>query len=1192
MDTAALKKFAQSARSLLMEQVRSKLDLVLDLTSAARREHPKAMGELDTAIARESKAQVIEQVAYTWFNRFTALRFMDVNSYTSTGIVSPAEGQTRPEILSEAMAGNLPDGAPANIIGLLDGRTPSSDPQAEAYRLLLVHACNQWHDQMPFLFEKLDDYTELLMPEDMLSQASILAEMRKVMTQDVCQDVEVIGWLYQFYISEKKDQVFAGLKKNQKITAENIPAATQLFTPHWIVRYLVENSLGRLWLLNRPASKLAAQMDYYIAPEEPETDFLKISKPEEIKVCDPACGSGHMLTYAFDLLYAIYEEEGYDPAEIPALILKQNLYGVEIDDRAGALAAFALAMKAAARLGRRRYMRMEVTPNICVLQDVSFSPAEMQDVATVVGRDLFTADLRETLAQFEQAKNFGSLIVPKLRDPAEVAQLVRLKDFGGDLLLREVQDRVLSVLEMAEALSPKYHVVVANPPYAGAGGLNQPLQDFAKKTYPNSKTDLFSMFMERSLNFVCENGYVGMINLPSWLFLKSFEKLRSNILNGSKIESLLHMGRGIFGIDWGSTAFCIRKSQNSFGSGIFFRLHERNFQHIYPEDIAEIFLSAKQDENFKFDFDSYRDSTGVTKISHSGNLRARKIKYAYKVADFEKIPGSPIAYWLSKSVLESFSSSPPLHKVAPTKQGLATGDNDQFLRIWFETSLRNIAFDCGSSEETMRRSERWYPCNKGGEFRKWYGNNSYVVDWSNSGKRIKKLVDENGKQRSRPQNETYYFKPGLTWSAISSSSLSMRLAPTGAMFETKGAMCFPDAEDMMPVLAFSNTKIVNQLLLALSPTLDFHEGPVGKLPYKSVVEAGELAMRCVEITQADWDSSELSWDFQCHPLVIGVHKCPSIAIAYQLLTQIGAAATKEVKELEEAINSHFIKAYGLEGEITADVQLDEVTLFSNPAHRYGTKVAPFELETRLRADTMAEYLSYAVGCMFGRYSLDEPGLILANQGETLADYLTRVQDPRFMPDKDNVIPVLDSDWFADDITERFRQFLRVTFGETHFRENLKFIEDSLGKDIRRYFTKDFYADHVKRYKKRPIYWMFSSPKGTFNALIYMHRYQPDTVSVMLNDYLREFISKLATERGRLEKLSDDPSASQVQRTKALKDIALVAKQIDELTEWERDVVFPLAQAKIEIDLDDGVKANYPKFGPALKKIPGLEDKDD
>lgn len=480
MDTSKLKPFAQEARRTLKAQVSARLDLVLAEQSAARREQPKAVAELEAEIARTDREQVVERVAYTWFNRFTALRFMDANDYTRLKVVSPAEGQTRPEILAEAAAGHIDEEVPAGVrekvAALLDGRTPSADAQGEAYRLLLVAACNQWHATMPFIFEKIADYTELLLPEGLLSADSLLARARAVMTEDACQDVEIIGWLYQFYISEKKDEVFAGLKKNVKITAENIPAATQLFTPHWIVRYLVENSLGRLWLLNRPGSKLAERMNYYITPEDPETDFLRIAKPEDIRVCDPACGSGHMLTYAFDLLYAIYEEEGYAATEIPGLILKHNLIGLEIDDRAGALAAFALAMKAAARLGRRRFLRMEVKPSIVVLQNVTFTQAEMTEVAAVVGRDLFTDELRETLTQFEKAKNFGSLIVPKLRDPAETLRVVEARDVGGDLLLKEVQDRVVGVLRMAEALSPKYHVVVANPPYMGGKGMNPRLR--------------------------------------------------------------------------------------------------------------------------------------------------------------------------------------------------------------------------------------------------------------------------------------------------------------------------------------------------------------------------------------------------------------------------------------------------------------------------------------------------------------------------------------------------------------------------------------------------------------------------------------------------------------------------------------------------------------------------------------------
>jgi len=1169
MDTNALKKFAQAARNLLIDQVTSKLDLVLVDGSAAWREHPQAMKDLDAAIAREGSQQVIEQVAYIWFNRFTALRFMDANDYTSVGIVSPADGQTRPEILSEAMAGNFPEDAPERVVALLDGRIPSSDPQAEAYRLLLVHACNQWHGPMPFLFEQIDDYSELLMPEDLLSQTSILAEVRAVMTHDACQDVEIIGWLYQFYISEKKDQVFAGLKKNVKVTAENIPAATQLFTPHWIVRYLVENSLGRLWLLNRPDSKLTDQMDYYIAPEEPETDFLRISRPEDIRICDPAAGSGHMLTYAFDLLYAIYEEEGYDATEIPALILTYNLTGVEIDDRAGALAAFALVMKAAARLGRRRFLRMEAKPDICVLQNVSFTEAEMQDVAAVVGKDLFTDELRETLLQFEQAKNFGSLIVPKLRDPAETLRVVEARDFGGDLLLKEVQERVIAVLRMAEALSPKYHVVVANPPYMGAGGMNDALRSFAENTFNESKFDLYSMFIDRNRVIVRNGGLVAMITMQGWMFLSRLERQRCRIVQENKVLSVAHLGSRAFDSIGGevvsTAAFILQTSNDLDQLGDYFRLTSG----MSEAEKSSLLLTAKAGKN-------------------SG------VHYRVSGRDLEKIPGDPLAYWVSERVREIFEKSETLGSIGSPTHGVVTGDNDRFLRQWSEVSTSRSFMLSPDRQTAKSSSAKWFPVSKGGSFRRWHGNLEFFIDWENDGHVMRTTKHSTGRIRATNFNLNRIFQPGITWSTIS-NTLAMRYLPDGMIFESKGSVCFSDEEDArLYLLALTNSKVVNALLLIMSPTLDYHEGPMSRVPVvdmdhsRPVTISSEL--RCV--SKQDWDAYETSWDFTTLPLLQPDHRAKMLEATYTTLRAHWQGMTDEMQRLEEENNRIFIDAYGLQDELTPEVPLNEITLTCNPAYRYGIKNDTAVNEARLRADTMAEYLSYAVGCMFGRYSLDAPGLILANQGETLADYLARIPDPQFMPDEDNVIPVLDADWFPDDITERFRLFLRATFGEEKFRENLRFIEDALGKDIRKYFTKDFYADHVKRYKKRPIYWLFASPKGSFQALIYMHRYRSDTVSVVLNDYLREYISKLEAERGRLEKLSDDASASQAQRTKALKDMAGVGKQIEELNAWERDVVFPMAQQKIEIDLDDGVKANYPKFGTALKKIPGLEAKND
>ncbi|RPE67322.1 type II restriction/modification system DNA methylase subunit YeeA [Pacificibacter maritimus] len=1172
MDISKLKKFSQFARRALVEQVDARLGLVLMAGASERREHPNAMKKLDAAIDKHSKGEVIERVAYIWFNRLSALRYMDLNNLNAIRVVSPVPGQFQPEILVEAKAGNIsadivPEKTRKRVFALLDGRVPSPDSQSEAYRLLLVAVCNYWQKSMPFLFERIDDYTELLLPEDLLSPASILAYLREAMTPNACEDVEIVGWLYQFYISERKDQVFADLKKNVKIEAENIPAATQLFTPHWIVRYLVENSLGRLWLLNNPASGLAAKMDYYIAPEEPETDFLRITRPEEIRICDPAAGSGHMLTYAFELLYAIYEEEGYDATEIPALILTHNLTGVEIDDRAGALAAFALAMKAAAKLGRRRFLRMEAKPDICVLQNVSFTPAEMQDVAAVVGKDLFTDELRETLRQFEQAKNFGSLIVPKLHDPAETLRIVEARDFGGDLLLKEVQERVIGVLRMAEALTPKYHVVVANPPYMGRGGMNPTLMTWTEANYSDSKSDLFAMFMVRSLMLNVQGGFMAMINMQSWMFLSSFEKMRGWLLASSHLTSMAHLGERAFDTIGGSvvstTAFVFEKSRKASSAGYFVRLIDGRNENEKLEALKRAASGA--------DDEVYKAST----------------------TEFERIPGYPIAYWISQDVADAFLED-MLSSVGSTRRGLQTGNKDLFIRQWSEVGSEQTDFVSRNRVEALQRSEKWFRFNNGGDYRKWAGGIDLVVNWQSDGRDIKATG------KAIIPSEDLYFKEAVCWGRISSGPEAYRLHEGGLLPGDLSPCFFSDAPYFS--LAYFNSPVARTFKNVVNPTITNTVGDLAKIPAptratQQNASVERVVRQLVASHTTDWDSYETSWDFTTLPLLSPDHRGETLEVSYATLRAHWQSITDEMQRLEEENNRIFIDAYGLQDELPPEVPLNEITLTCNPAYRYGIKNDAEANETRLRADTMAEFLSYAVGCMFGRYSLDAPGLILANQGETLADYLATlkekgVPEPTFMPDEDNVIPVLDENWFPDDITERFHLFLRVTFGEAHFRENLKFIEDTLGKNgkprsLRDYFTKDFYADHVKRYKKRPIYWMFSSPKGTFNALIYMHRYRADTVSVLLNDYLREFITKLEGERTKQEKLAYDPTATQGQKTKALKEAAKVAKQIDELNEWERDVIFPLAQKKIEIDLDDGVKANYPKFDAALKKIVGL-----
>ena len=1171
MDTSKLKKFAQFARRTLITQVSAKLESVVAENSAGRREHPDAMRKLETAIAKDGKDQVVERVAYTWFNRFCALRFMDVNELNPVRVVSPVAGQFQPEILAEAKAGHMdegrvPDRIREQVRSLLDGRTPSADAQTEAFRLLIVAICNDLHKAMPFLFERIDDYTELLLPDDLLSNASILAYVREAMTPDVCEDVEVIGWLYQFYISEKKDEVFAGLKKNKKITAENIPAATQLFTPHWIVCYLVENSLGRLWLLNRPNSKLAAKMDYYIAPEEPETDFLRVSGPEDIRICDPACGSGHMLTYAFDLLYAIYEEEGYEATEIPGLILTHNLYGIEIDDRAGALAAFALAMKAATKLGRRRFLRQAVQPKICVLQDVRFTPSEMQDVAAVVGRDLFTADFRETMGQFEQAKNFGSLIVPKLRDPAEVARVVRLKNFGSDLLLREVQERVLKVLEMAEALSPKYHAVVANPPYLGKSGMSSKMGGWLKKHYPASWVDLYAAFIQRAVRMAHPKAFAALVTMQSWMFLSTFEKLRAHILSDATISSMMHLGTRAFDSIGGeivsTTAFVLKSGK--FDSASYF-----------------LDLTSGRSEAAKKDL--------FQKLKDAPLSVNREV--------FEKIPGTPVVYWLSEAAISVFDRARRLDEVSTPRAGMSSGDNPQFVRDWQEVAVGRLCRPPITKGAAKTSRLKWFSYLKGGEYRKWYGNQTSVVNWRGDGSDIKAFKKdrlEKGEinpNNSKCWNEEMYFLENISWSKIASNNFAVRHADVGHIASDASNGIYGESSTLFAQMGFLNSSVCRFYLRIFAPTINVQSGDLGRLPILSLAPS-TVPADAVHIARSDWDAYETSWDFTTLPLLAPEHRAETLLASYGRLRAHWQGMTDEMQRLEEENNRIFIDAYGLQDELSPEVPLEEITLTCNPVYSLKGDKTDEQREADLLSRTMEELLHYAVGCMFGRYSLDAPGLILADQGEGLADYLARVPQPTFEPDADNVIPVLDGDWFADEISERFRKFLRVTFGEAKFQENLSFIEGALGKKIQRWFTKDFFEYHVRRFKKRPIYWMFASPKGSFQALIYMHRYRPDTVSVVLNDYLREYRNKLEAHRKAQEAQSINPEATPAQRTKALKEVGEATKVIEELDAYERDVLYPLATQKIEIDLDDGVKANYPKFGAALKPIKGLSDADD
>lgn len=1168
METTKLKKFAQFARRSLIDQVSTKLKLVLAVDSVARRESAEAVKKLEEQIKANDKKQVIEKAAYIWFNRFCALRFMDVNRYTRIGVVSPAEGHFQPEILAEAKMGHIdedmvPEKARQQIFALLDGKTPSRDPQGEAYRLLVVAACNDYHKAMPYLFERIDDYTELLMPDDLLSGNSILAYTREAMTPDACQDVEVIGWLYQFYISEKKDAVFDNLKKNKKIAPENIPAATQLFTPHWIVRYLVENSLGRIWMLNRPNSQLIKRMDYYIKPEQVETDFLHIGKPEEIKICDPACGSGHMLTYAFDLLYTIYEEEGYEPTDIPEKILTHNLYGIEIDERAGELAAFALTMNARAK--QRRFFRKQLQPNICVLENIRFDEGELKEYMDFIGRDLFNSPLQTTLHQFEEAGNFGSLIHPDVTDVAEILEILESKNVSGHLFLSVTHQKVLQALQQADYLSHNYHVVVANPPYMGSKGMNGRLAAWAKDEFPNcwdrGVSDLYAMFIERAIQMTLNNGSTAMITMQGWMFTSSFETLRASLLSNNTLSTAIHLGARAFDSIAGqvvsTVAFVFTAKNIEDAHGHFFKLTEG----VNEISKNQIFLASKSAVNSRHHF-----------VASS--------------AAFRRIPGSPISYWITDNLVKNFNRHPQISTVARFKAGLSTGDNTKYQRMWHEVNSLNMAVGRKSSEDVG--SLKWVPCNSGGSFRKWYGNNEVVILWSNNGSSIK------AHRGSAIRNENEYFKPGLTYNKISSGKFACRIKDYGFIFDDTGRAIVCNQNKIPFVQALLSSTVAHSYLDVLAPTLSFTSKELERIPFCLPV-TGDVVKGTTEIirfSKNDWDSYETSWDFATLPLLNPDYRQLSLKATYHKLRTHWRDMTLEMQRLEEENNRIFIDAYGLQDELTAEVPLSEITLTCNPHYRYSGDKSEDELEALLLADTMKEFISYAVGCMFGRYALGKPGLILANQGETIENYLKQITEPSFPADDDNVIPMLDGDWFTDDIAERFRKFLRVAFGEEHYEANITFIGKTLGKngkarDIRDYFLKDFYTDHVKRYKKRPIYWLFSSSKGSFNALVYMHRYRPRTVDVVLNDYLREFRTKLTSRKNHLEAVSISASGSQSEKTKALKEIEKLNKMITEMEEYEREVLYPLATERVEIDLDDGVKANYPKLGAALKNITGM-----
>jgi type II restriction/modification system DNA methylase subunit YeeA len=1094
--------------------------------------------KLEGRINRYGFNQTMEALAYTWFNRFVAIRFMEIHGYLEHGyrvLSHPDPIKTIPEILELAEHIDLPGLNKEKVIDLkLEG-----NKESELYRMLLLAQCHALHSAMPFLFEGIDDETELVLPENLLHSDSIIQKLVAASDPEDWQEVEVLGWLYQFYISERKDEVMA---RKSAVPTEDIPAVTQLFTPHWIVRYLVENSLGRLWLLNHPGSRLREHMPYYIEGEA-ETDFLKITKPEEIRLLDPACGSGHMLTYAFDLLFLIYEEEGYVPSEIPALILRHNLYGLEICPRATQIANLAVVFKAREKSHRFIQPGNLIQPHIRALQNVHFDDRELSDyIAALDLGDLFTEPTLRLLHQFEEATTFGSLIQPCLNETAiaYARQAIEAKDLGGQLFLRETHGKVLLVLEQAEMLCQRYHVVVANPPYMGGKGMNSSLKTFLADEYPDYKSDLYAAFIVRGLGMAVKEGFLGFMTPFTWMFIGSYEHLRNALLTRATITSLVQLEYS--GFDGATVPICTFTLQNGTHSkarGGYIRLSDfRGSENQGPKALEAI-----------------ADPFCGWFFRASGN-------------DFQAVPGSPIAYWISDSLRNAFAERRTIGDDFIVRGGMTTGDNLRFLRLWHEVGLNRVGLGMLSREDARISGKKWFPYNKGGEFRKWFGNNFFVVNWESDGAEIL------GSGRASPRSKDLYFKPSLTWTDISSGEFGIRESTAGFLFDASGPSIFNDNPSLLKgLLSFLCSRVSSEILKLLNSSFHVQAGDISRVPWDAVVASDAVIARVnasIDLAHTDWDNFETSWDFRDLPLLRAGIKGATLAASWETWRDQCATAICRMQELETENNRLFIDAYGLADELNPEVPDEQIIL--------------------ARADQrkdLAAFLSYAVGCMVGRYSLDKPGLILADGGDSLDEYLAKVGQPldqlTFAPDANGIIPVLDGEWFENDIVTGTRDFLRATFGEATLEANIRFIEEAVGKDLRKYFLTDFYKDHLQTYKKRPIYWLFSSGKErAFQALVYLHRYQEGTLSRMRTEYVIPLQGKIAS---RIDQLAEDiqkaTSTSHLKKMQKERDSLL--KQRTELQAFDEKLRH-YADQRIQLDLDDGVKVNYGKFGDLLAEV--------
>lgn len=1242
MNKSSLKIFAIEARKELMEKMRTRLE-ILGITKNGI-EKGKVIGKevevkgtlypkesYDSLIRKYKQVgyeELIEESAYTWFNRLTALAFMEANGYIEEKMIFNNGVKNEPVIIDNyyefEFFKNLDNDLQKELHNLRDENTPNSIEKL--YSILMEEKCEDLSNIMPFMFKKKGTYSDILFPTGLLMENSLLVRLRKEIGEEA--PIELIGWLYQYYNSEKKDEVFEGLKKNKKITKENIPAATQLFTPDWIVKYMVENSLGKLALESTGINEnLKNNWKYYIDSEKEEN--LEKIKIEDIKILDPAMGSGHILVYAFDLLFKMYENLGWSTKESVLSILKNNLYGLEIDERAGQLASFALMMKAREKFSRlfsvlKREENFKL--NTLILEE---SNSLFERIKKRI-KDNNLNNLNKIIQEFEDAKEYGSILKLESIDKEILEKEFNIlkESFNNneqETLIFNEEEIIIDIneeLELIESLikqhiilTNQYETVVTNPPYMGGKGFSPKLKTYVEKNYKDSKSDLFAVFIERCNEFTKKNCYTSMITMPSWLFLSSFESIRNHIISNLRIQSLLHMGRGIFGIDFGSVAFTLKKELPNKEKGNYYRLHKRNFQHIYYNDIEKIFLNSKEDFNYKYNFDLYRDDEGVNIISNFSIENGQQIKFQAKQKDFEKIPGSPIAYWVSNHTREIFEKKQKLGEVGETKVGLQTGDNNRFLRLWNEVSFIKIGYNMANSQEALKSKKKWFPCNKGGEFKKWYGNQEYLVNWENDGYEIKNFYDEKGKLRSRPQNTEYYFKESISWGLITSGGSSFRYFPKGFIFDISAVSYFIEKKER-EILGTLNSKYFLELSQIINPTINFSNGVFALLPALFVENEkfNNLVQQNINISKKEWDLRETSWDFEKLSLI----DSKDLKSAYENYCNHWRDNFVQLHKNEEELNRLFIEIYELQDEMNEKVAFEDITILKKEANitqidNSITKEFSTESEKYLydrgvslefnKDELVKQFLSYAIGCIMGRYSINKSGLIIANSDDILelsenkfivkgtGGEIRQEVESKFLPDEFGIIPITDEKDFSNDIVEKLKEFIKIVYGEESLKDNLNFIAEALGNRdnkpseeiIRTYFIKDFYADHLQRYQKRPIYWLMNSgKKNAFSCLFYMHRYEPLTVARVRADYLIPYQEMLENKRKFIERqLSDDDISAKEKKNieKKLKELDTLLK---ELREYANEVKH-IAEQKIPLDLDDGVNVNYEKLGAILKK---------